>query len=261
MRIVFNNIVAIYRKELQGYFGSPFIYIIAGVFWLMMGIIFFLILYTVGQQEAQQASMGLPFDSPSIILQSFLTTLWGLFQVFLPMLSMGLYTEERKRGTLELLATSPITNWCVALGKWLAVLTVVATLLLPLMLYEFMTFNTAKPPMNYGVMLFGHASLLLAAGAILAVGLFISSLTDSAILSVILTFAFVIFLFIVDGLASVLQGQLLAEVWGHISPSQSITTLMQGVVDGKAIILLLSYIVFGIFLTAQSIDALRFQRS
>lgn len=263
MRIVFNNIVAIYRKELQGYFGSPFIYIIAGVFWLLAGVFFILILNQIQQMEIQQAQMGIPPTPRDVtyeILQAFLGTIWSLFQVLLPILSMGLYTEERKRGTLELLATSPITNWCVGLGKWLAILTVVATLLLPPMVYEVITFSTANPPMQYGVMLLGHGGLLLASGAILALGLFISSLTDSAILAAILTFALVIFLVIVDFLGR-LAGGPLGEVLGHLSLAQNLNNLIQGVLDGKAIILFVSYIVLGIFLTAQSIDALRFQRS
>jgi ABC-2 type transport system permease protein len=267
MRVIFSNIIAIYRKELQGYFGSPFIYVIAGVFWLLAGIFFVVILIqtiqAVGMADMQQAQTGMPAsprDMPYEVLQMFLGTIWSLFQVILPILSMGLYSEERKRGTLELLATSPITNWCVGLGKWLAVVTVVATLLLPLMVYQVIAFSTANPPMQFWVMLLGHLGLLLAGGAILSLGLFISSLTDSAILSAVLTFALVIVLSILDFLGRY-AGSPLGEILGRLSLAQSLTNLTQGVLDGSSIILFISYIVLGIFLTAQSIDALRFQRS
>jgi ABC-2 type transport system permease protein len=267
MRAIFSNIVAIYRRELQSYFGSPFIYVIAGIFWFLAGVFFLVILVNsmqdVAMREAQQAQMGMPSpprDLPYEVLQSFLGALWSLFQVILPILSMGLYSEERRRGTLELLATSPITNWCVGLGKWLAVVTVVATFILPLMTYEIMAFSAANPPMNYGVMLLGHLGLLLAASAILALGLFISSLTDSVILSAIITFAVVIMLSILDFLSQFTPTPW-KEILSKLSLAQGFSSLTQGYLDGSAIILFASYVVLGIFLTAQSIDALRFQRS
>jgi ABC-2 type transport system permease protein len=267
MRVIFNNILAIYRKELQGYFGSPFAYVIAAVFWLLAGVFFVLILAAflqqIGEFDLRQAQTGVPpqpVDMPYEIMRNFLGTLQSLAQVFLPMLSMGLYAEERRRGTLELLATSPITNWCVALGKWLAVVTFVATLILPLMVYESIAYSTANAPIPIGIMLVGHGGLLLWAAAILALGLFISSLTDSSILAAIMTFALVLLLWILDIVAQNVGGPA-GEVLGHLSIARNFTNLVQGVLDGKAIILFASYIVLGLFLTAQSIDALRFQRS
>lgn len=266
MRKIFSNILAIYRKELQGYFGSPFAYVIAGIFWLLAGLFFVLILdeliRQVGMFDSQQQP-GMPtqpIDLPNEVLRSFLGTLGSLLQVILPILSMGLYAEERKRGTLELLATSPITNWCVATGKWLAVVTFVATLILPLMVYEAITYSTSNPPMNWGPMLVGHAGLLLLAGAILSLGLFISSLTDSSILAAILTFALVLFLWILDVLGKNIHGPI-GAILNHLSLVQHSNDFSQGVLDSGGVILFASYIVLGIFLTAQSIDALRFQRS
>lgn len=143
MGVILRNIIAIYRKELQGYFNSPLAYVIAGIFWLLAGLFFIVILQTIVQQAAlldlQQQQLGnpnSPVDVPYAILQSFLSVMGSLALVILPMLSMGLYAEERKRGTLELLATSPITNWAVALGKLLGVLTFFVTLVLPLMAIE-----------------------------------------------------------------------------------------------------------------------------
>jgi ABC-2 type transport system permease protein len=266
MRTIFNNILAIYRKELQGYFGSPLAYVVAGVFWLLAGLFFVVILdeliRQVGMLDSQQqpGMPSQPIDLPNEVLRSFLGALGSLMQVILPILSMGLYAEERKRGTLELLATSPITNWCVATGKWLGAITFVTTLILPLMLYEAIVFATANPAMNWLPMFVGHAGLILFAGAILSLGLFISSLTDSTILAAILTFALVLFLWILDLLGKNIGGPL-GAVLNHLSLVQHSTNLSQGVLDSGGIILFASYIVLGIFLTAQSIDALRFQRN
>ena len=116
------NLLAIFRKEFQSYFTSPFAYIIAAVFWLIGGFFFSAILEEILQTLSfleQSGQINSPIDVPSQFMESFLGILISLLLVLLPALSMGLYSEERKRGTLELLATSPITNWVVAVGKLL----------------------------------------------------------------------------------------------------------------------------------------------
>jgi len=267
MRILLQNLIAIYRKELQAYFASPLAYVIAGVFWLLAGLFFVLILQDVLDQVAQQAlrtqQMGTaapPIDVPLSILQQFLTVMGSLSLVILPILSMGLYAEERKRGTLELLATSPITNWVVALGKFLGVLTFFVTLVLPLPVYEAIAIRAADPPMPPWVMLVGHGGLILLAAAILSLGLFLSSLTESSILAAILTFALILVLWVLDLLGQNLGGAV-GEILNHLSLLKHYTTLIQGVVDTRSLVMFASYIVLGLFLAALSIDALRFQRS
>ncbi len=142
MGIVLSNIIAIYRRELQSYFTSPLAYAIATIFWLLSGYFFVAlllgdqgILQQVATAELQAGQTGQPLqpiDVASEFLQWFLSVMSSLALFILPILSMGLYAEERKRGTLELLATSPITNWAVAVGKLLGVVTFFTVLVLPL---------------------------------------------------------------------------------------------------------------------------------
>lgn len=115
MRGLFSNIMAIYRKELQGYFASPLAYAIAAVFWLLSGFFFVAMLLGPEGIIAQAALLDQfggsePVDIAYQFQQLFLGVIGNLSLFVLPILSMGLYAEERKRGTLELLATSPITN-------------------------------------------------------------------------------------------------------------------------------------------------------
>lgn len=267
MRVVLSNILAIYRKELQAYFLSPLAYTVAGIFWLLAGIFFVSILYELVQQvatqelQAQQYGVPLPaVDLPYQLLQFFLTTLGSMVLFVLPILSMGLYAEERKRGTLELLATSPITNWSVAVGKLLAVVTFFITMVVPLLLYEAIALSAANPPIGVAVVLSGHLGLILLASAILSLGMFISSLTDSTILAALFTFALVLGLWLVDLLGKTIGGGL-GEAISHLSLLKHYTNLVQGVIDVGGLVLFASYILVGIIFTAQSIDALRFQRS
>ncbi len=266
MLIVISNIIAIYRKELQGYFASPLAYAITGIFWLLGG--YFLVAILLGpdgiiQQIATRDQLGItepPVDAPYEFLKAYLGIMGSLSLFLLPMLSMNLYAEERKRGTLELLATSPITNWAVATGKLLAVLTFYISMVLPLLGLEAIAINAAEPPISPVLLLLGHGGLILLAAAVLSLGMFVSSLTDSAILSAILTFALVLFLWVIDVVANNVSG-VLAEALKHLSMLTHYTNIIQGLVDTSSIIMLLSYVVLGVFLTAQSIDALRFQRS
>lgn len=266
MRTLFGNIVAIYRKELQSYFLSPFSYAIAGIFWLLSG--FFFVATLLGPQGliarmALRDQMGIidpPIDVPYQFLGIFLGVLGSLALFILPMLSMGLYTEERKRGTLELLATSPVTNWIVALGKLLGVLTFFITMVLPLLIYEVFALTHSDPPLKLSIILLGHLGLILLGAAILSLGMFISSITDSAILAAILTFALVLFLWVIDLIASSTEGPL-GTALSHLSLIKHYTNLTQGVLDISSLILFGSYIVLGLFLTAQAIEAFRFQRS
>lgn len=266
MLVTLSNILAIYRKELLGYFASPLAYAIAAIFWLLTG--YFLVGILLGtdgliQQVAMRDQMGVtepPIDAPYEFLQIYLRILGSLSLFILPMLSMGLYAEERKRGTLELLATSPITNWAVATGKLLGVLTFYTTMVIPLLALEAIAVSAATPPVAPTLLLLGHGGLILLAAGVLSLGMFISSLTDSTILSAIFTFALVLFLWVIDVIATNVGGPI-GTALGHLSLLTHYTNLVKGIIDTSSLILFSSYILLGIFLTAQSIDALRFQRS
>ena len=265
MRMIIVNILAIYRRELQSYFKSPLAYIVAGVFWFLLGALFISILLRVSQQVAsielqrQITAINETVDAPGWILEFFFSSTAFIVMGILPLLSMNLYAEERKRGTLELLATSPVTNWCVAVGKLGAVSTLFLSLLLPIMGIEAFALSGAKPNPQMGVFWVGHLGLVLMATAILAIGLFISSLTDDAILAAILTYALVLLLFLIDFFATNIPG-ILGEMLTHLSLLKHFTTMSQGVISSGSLVLFCSYIVLGIFLTAQSIDLVRFQQ-
>ena len=266
MGIIISNILAIFRKELQGYFASPLAYVVAAVFWLLSGFFFVAILLGpegIIEQVAAQDQRGVPTPPVDVayeFLRFFMSVMGSLALFVLPMLSMGLYSEERKRGTLELLATSPLTNWSVAVGKLLGVVTFFIVMVVPLLVYEAIALIAANPPIQPAVPLLAHVGLILLAASILSLGMFLSSLTDSSILAAILTFALILFLWVIDLVAKSIGG-VVGEALGHLSLLENYNNLVQGVLDTSSLILFASYIILGIFLTAQSIDALRFQRS
>ena len=263
--MIFSNILAIAQRELQEYFASPLAYIVAAIFWFISGLFFVEILLGeqgIIQQIAVSESAGADIGSIDVakaFLTSFLAILGSLTILIVPALSMGLYAEERKRGTLELLATSPITNWVVALGKLLAVTSLFIFMIFPALIYEAIALGGAEPPIPAAVPLLGHLGLVLLAASLLSLGMFISSLTNSTILAAILTFGLVLLFWIVELIANGLQGWLRSGLL-HISLIESYNNLAQGVVQIGDFILFFSYIFLGIFLTSQSIHSLRLNR-
>jgi ABC-2 type transport system permease protein len=272
MGVMIANVLAIFRKELQGYFASPLAYGVASIFWLLSGFFFVAILLApvddmgnggIINRVAIQEQMGMPMPPIDVayeFLRTFLSVIGSLMLYVLPILSMGLYAEERKRGTLELLATSPLTNWAVAVGKLLGVLTFFIFMLLPLIAYEMIALSAANPPVLPTVPLLGHVGLILFAASILSLGMFISSLTESTILAAFLTFGLNIFLATIDWVSQKLPDPIGGAI-GHLSLLTTYDNFVKGIFDPSGLVLFASYIILGIFLTAQCIDALRFQRS
>lgn len=261
-----SNIIAIFRKELQGYFGSPLSYIIAGFFWLFSGILFMLMLQGTAYFQRgllERASAGIPIGAVDVASE-FLQSFFGMMAlVVLPptlsVLSMGLYAEERKRGTLELLATSPLTNWAVAVGKLLAVVTFFIFTVAPWLIYEAIAFSTADPPLEPTVPILAHVGLILLATSILSLGMFVSSLTDSSILAALLTFILAIALLLMGSVADLVASPF-GDILKHLALLQQYDNFVRGIVETNGLVLFASYIILGIFLTAQSIEALRFSR-
>lgn len=268
--LIAKNILAIYQRELQSYFTSPLSYIITAVFWLLGG--FFLVAILLGPQGIiaqaamadQAAQMGMTPPSAIDVAYEFNKAYVGLLgslsMFVLPMLSMGLYTDERRQGTLELLATSPIPNWAVALGKLMAVVTFYIGMVLPLMVGQSAALGAASPPVGSAGFVLSYVGLILMAASLLALGMFISSLTDSTVLAAMMTFALILLLWVVDAVAQGLPGGLGSAV-GHLSLLKHFTGFTEGVFDSSSLVLFLSFIGLGIYLTAQSVEALRFQRS
>ena len=262
--MIVSNILAIAQRELQAYFSSPMAYIVAAVFWFISG--WFLVEILIGEQGIIQQiivseRIGIDldsFDAAREFLSSFLTVLETLSLLIVPILSMRVYAEER-RGTLELLATSPITNWAVALGKLIAVVLLFTLMIFPSFIYEAIAFSTLEPPIAPIAPILGHLGLILLIASLLSLGMFISSLTNSTILSAILTFGLVLSIWILELIATNTNGWL-KNILLHISPIESYGNLVRGIVNFSDFILFFSYIFIGLFLTAQSIYLLRLNR-
>jgi ABC-2 type transport system permease protein len=261
MRTAVHNILAIYRRELYGYFRSPLAYVITGIFWLVCGFLFTILLSDNIQLSAfadfqqQQGGEAAPtLDVPYDFLQRFLREVLGAISLLvLPLLSMGLYAEERKQGTLELLVTSPLSNWVIAVGKLLGVLTLFVTMVAPFLVFEAMAVTNSQPPLSPLIILMGHFALILQAAAILAVGMWISAWSSSSLVAGFGTFVLVTAGSNLDSLADRVGGSL-GQFISNFAVVNHFYRLAGGVLDLGSLAILTSYTLLGIFLTAQTIE-------
>ena len=237
------NVWIIYKRELSAYFGTPIAYVFLAIFVFLGGIFAFYI--------------GNFFEREQADLQSFFQFHPWLYLFLIPALSMRLWAEERRAGTIELLFTLPVTMTEVVLGKFLAAWKFTA-IALSLTFPLWITVNYLGDPDN-GVILAGYLGSLLMAGAFLAIGSCISALTRNQVIA-----------FVVSGvvcLGFVLSGfPLVLDFVGAIAPaivvdavrSFSFLTHFQaiskGVLDAGDVIYFASLIVFWLFLNAVVIE-------
>jgi ABC-2 type transport system permease protein len=256
---------AIYRKDLEHYFISPVAYIVVGVFLLLTGYFFVTILGGVIKYAFENMMQGMrfggsqPIDVTGLVLRNFFGLLGTLMLFILPLLSMGMYAEERKRGTMELLMTSPVTDLQIVLGKFLASVTMFAIMLLPTAGYQVYMYTHSDPRAPWKLLLACYIGALLLGSVVLAIGGFISSLTENQLISAVLTYGAVILLWVIGGGQS--EGSTIGQVMQYLSVLQHYDDFVRGVIDTSGLIFFASMIVLGIFLTVRSIDSMRWRRA
>jgi ABC-2 type transport system permease protein len=261
------GLYAIYRKEMNHYFVSPVAYIVVCVFLVLSAVFFNSILSEIiryslesGMESMQMGGAPPPIDVPSMVLRAFLGLLGTIVLFLTPLLTMGVYSEERKRGTMELLMTSPITDADIVLGKFLASCTLLVIMLLPTVFYVIYTFAHSEPAAPWRVIAGGYLGVLLLGGMLLALGSFLSSLTENQIISAVLIFGVSLLLWLLgyltqDGTGALAQSLQYAAVLQHYDP------FVRGVIDTTGLVFFGSWIFFGIFLTMRSVESMRWRRA
>jgi ABC-2 type transport system permease protein len=260
------GLYAVYRKEMGHYFVSPVAYIIVGVFLILTAYFFNRLLVVLIQQSMQVALQAgeeggaAPFDVPSLLLRNFFGIVSTLLLFITPMLTMGVYAEERRRGTMELLMTSPITDLAIVLGKFLASLTLLVIMLVPTAASFGYALLHSEPRSPWSLLFSDYLGVLLLGGSLLALGCFFSSLTESQLIAAVLTFGGILLLWVVDfGAAS--SSTTLSAALQYLSAFSHYSDFTRGVIDTSSVIFYLSFIFLGIFLTVRSVESMRWRRA
>jgi len=257
---------AIYRKEMGHYFVSPVAYVVVGVFLALSSFFFNYFLAAVLQQamQMQMQEMEMGGMHPNIdvtleVMRAFFGLLSTLVLFLTPMLTMGVFSEERKRGTMELLMTSPVTEIQIVLGKFLASVTLFAIMLLPTAAYLVFIYAHSEPVPPWRLLAAGYAGILLLGGCLLSLGSFISSLTENQLIAAVLTFAAFLVVWVIDLGRNAGGGA--GNVLEYLSVIRHFDDFTRGVIDSSSLIYYASFMAFFVFLTVRSVDSMRWRRA
>ena len=252
------NIWTICRKELKSYFASPVAYLLLAMFAIIWGFFFWnaVGIFVSFSTQSQMMGRSMPMDLNEMIIRPLLmnTSVIGLFLI--PMISMRLFAEEKRQGTAELLLTSPIRDMEIIIGKWLAAVVLYGTLLGITALNFIWLFAYGKP--DWKPLLVGYLGLLLQAGALLAIGTFISTTTKNQIIAGAATFGVCLLLWVFEWVAGYEQSAW-AKVMAYMSVVNHFEPFSKGVIDSKDAIFYVTLTFFGLFMTARSLESLRWR--
>ena len=251
------NVLAIAGKEIRSYFASPIAYIIIGLFAFVFGRFFDVYLAFFVQRSSGMNPMGGGANNINQDMIRYVFMNSAVIILFMmPIITMRTYSEEKRSGTIELLLTSPLTDLQIILGKFLGAMALYAGMLavtLPHMAVLFWYGNPEWRPIAAG-----YLGLLLMGGSFVSLGLLISSLTKNQIVAAAITFVAFLTLWIISWTADQ-SGPWTRAVLTHLSIIDHYDDFARGIIDTKHLIYYLSFITFGLFLTAKSVDSERWR--
>jgi ABC-2 type transport system permease protein len=245
--------LVIARKELRQLFGSPIAYVSLAMFFLIIGFLFYALVgvYT-GQLMQLQGAPPPDFNPTKLIFTPLYQDATFVLILLVPVLTMRLVSEEDRAHTMELLATSPVTNTAIIFGKYVAV---VLLYVLLLAISAYMPVSLALiGRLDWGLLGSTYAGLLLLGGAFLAVGLFASTLNENQIVSAAIGFA-VLLLFWVLSFAQQATGSAVQDVLSSLSFASHFTNLAGGVIDTQDVLFFLSLAGFFLFLGVLALES------
>ena len=239
--------ITLWRKEVITFFSSVTGYLVAGVFLLMTALFLWVI----------PGNLNIPFGGYASLDSLFWIAPW-LYLFLVPAVTMRLFSEEKKSGTMELLFTKPVTDWQIVTGKYLAGLTLVVISLLPTLIYFFSVNRLAQPVgnMDIGATWGSYIGLVLLAAVYTSIGVFTSSITGNQIVAFIL--AVVVCFVFYNGFQAMASMPFFRPVSGFIvfmGIDEHYQSISRGVVDSRDLVYFAGIIVFFLALTRMVIGS------
>lgn len=232
--------LAILFKEISGFFSSLVAYITIAAFLIVTGLFLWV------------------FPESSILeygyagLDSFFNISPYIFMFLIPAITMRSIAEERKDGTFELLATRPITDWDIVLGKFLAAIAIVVLTLIPTLIYYFTVYQLGviKGNVDTGAVIGSYIGLLLLGSAFVSLGLFASSLGKNQVIAFTIT-VLLCFLFFsgLDSFSQIISLRDIGSFLTGIGINQHYQSISRGVLDTRDLIYFLSFCAVFLLLT------------
>src|ERR1043166_1237741 len=226
------NVLIICRKELQSYFASPVAYILLTMFGLIFGFFFWNVLgFFINQgMEMQMRGQMYPMNLNEQLIRPLLSNVSVIGLFFIPMITMRLFAEEKRTGTIELLVTSPVRDLEIIIGKWLAAMALYSGLLLFTAINFAFWFKYGNP--DWKPLAIAYLGLLLQAGALLAIGTFISTLTKNQIIAGAVTFGVCLLLWVLEWVTG-FDSSTWARVMAYLSVITHFESFSKGLLELK----------------------------
>jgi ABC-2 type transport system permease protein len=246
------------RRELSSYFASPIAWLLLAMYSIIFGWIFWNFLAEFIKQSQDMMMMGQtqPMNVNEQIIRPLLGTssFLGLFMI--PLISMRLFAEEKRNGTIELLATSPVRDIEIIIGKWFSATLLYCWIIVFACINFVFLFRYGNPV--WKPMLVTLLGVFLQGAALLAIGTFISTLTKNQIIAAAMTFGACLLLWVFSWVSSY-DSSTWAQVFSYLSVITHFDTFDRGVLSTKDAIYYLSVIFVGLFFTARSMESLRWR--
>lgn len=258
-----NKTLAIFTKEFKSFFYSPIAYVILALFTALTGVFFYLYLSSfveasfMDMMRSQQYRMA-P-QKLNVNLMLIRPYFWNiaLISLFtLPVITMRLYSEEKRLGTIELLYTTPITPVQIILGKFIAGLAFYLVLLIPTMLFQALLFLYGDP--EFMPVLSGYLGLIFLGSAFISAGLFISTTTENQIIAAIGGFAMSLLLWVV-GWGANFAGATLSPVLNYVSIINHFEDFAQGVIDTAHVAYYVLFSFVGLYFSLKTIESVKWR--
>lgn len=232
------NITAILKKEFRSYFNSPIAYIFITFFLGISAWLFFQNFFIVNQAE----------------MRSFFGLMPWIFLFFIPAVTMKLWSEEKKIGTIEILMTLPIRDYEVVVGKFLASFALLAVTVLLTLVVPFSIMSLGNP--DVGTLIAGYIGLLLMGAAYIAIGFFASTLTENQIIAFIIGIVVCLVLLLIgEDFVLFKTPNWLVPIFSYLGLGAHYSSILRGVLDSRDIIYYLSLIGFFLYLSTLAVES------
>ena len=246
------NFVPIYKKEIKAFFSSPIAYTVIVMFQIMSGYFFYSVVRYYDSMSTYANRRHQTWEALSLmdgIFRPMYDNISVLLLFLVPIITMRLFAEEKKSGTIEMLFTYPLKDQEIITGKFLASLTVLVTMYIPTLLYPIIISMFGK--IEWPVIVSTYLGLILMGMSFLSLGIFISSLTENQVIAAAGTFGMLITFWIIGwstdftnpGLAS------LGQVMAYLSLVKHFDNFVKGVIDTQDIIFYLIFNGYFLYLT------------
>jgi ABC-2 type transport system permease protein len=246
-----SGFLAVFKRELFAFFVTPLAWVLITVFLFVQGMHFFLLV--------DHFSSQVTITSDQTPLQAFFgntVLLYLVLFLLVPPMTMRLFAEERRSGTIETLMTAPVSTTAVVLAKYAAVLLTYLSMWAPTLLYLVILGKTGA--LDWRVAWASYLGVTLVGAGYLSLGLLMSAMTKSQFLALIMTALVILGLFILGiGEFVTNEGSTMHAVCSHVSIWAHMNDFASGIVDSRRLVFYGSLVVLPLFVTVRAVDAWR----